>query len=113
MLNLSAGYIFNNKWEAAIKFRFATGSPYTPFNSDGTQSVDNYLTKRLPASHSLDFRIDRRWAFKGWSMIAYLDIQNVYNRKNVSNVSWNYYEMKPEMSSNIGILPSIGIDMEF
>jgi hypothetical protein len=113
LVNLSTGYIFSNNWEVALKFRFATGSPYTPYNPDGTQSVEKYLTKRLSASHSLDLRIDRRWMFEGWSMITYIDVQNVYNKKNVSNISWNYYERKSEMSSGIGILPSIGIDIEF
>lgn len=113
LFNLSAGYIFNERWEAAIKFRFATGSPYTPYNSDGTQSIGNYLSERFDATHSLDIRVDRRWNFSGWSMITYVDIQNVYNQKNVTNISWDYLNMEQEENSSIGILPSIGIDIEF
>lgn len=113
LFNLSAGYIFNERWEAAVKFRFATGSPYTPYNNDGTQSVNNYLSERFRETHSLDLRIDRRWNFAGWSMITYIDIQNIYNQKNVTNISWDYRNMETEENSSIGILPSIGIDIEF
>ena len=106
-------YIFNEKWEAAIKFRYATGSPYTPFNSDGTQNVFDYLTNTLDDIHSLDVRVDRRWDFEGWALITYIDIQNIYNNKNVTQVRWDYKEMKLDKNQEIGILPSIGISLEF
>ena len=111
--NISAGYIFNDKWEAALKFRYATGSPYTPYNLDGTQNRVDYLTSTLKDSHGLDVRVDRRWNFDGWALITYLDIQNIYNNKNITNVRWDYKERKVEENSEIGILPSIGISLEF
>ena len=113
IFSLSAGYIFNEKWEASLKFRYASGSPYTPFNFDGSQSVRNYLTNNLNDVHSLDLRVDRRWDFEGWALITYLDVQNVYNNKNVTQVRWNFKERKAEENSEIGILPSIGISLEF
>lgn len=111
--NISAGYIFNDKWEAALKFRYATGSPYTPYNLDGTQNRADYLTSSLKDSHGLDVRVDRRWNFEGWALITYLDIQNIYNSKNITAVRWDYKERKVEENSEIGILPSIGISLEF
>ncbi len=113
IVNLSGGYIFNERWEASFKFRFATGSPYTPYNSDGTQSIENYNTMRYPDSHSLDLRIDRRWNFERWTLIAYIDVQNIYNRSNPSTINWDYKEMKSDIVSSIGILPSIGVSIEF
>lgn len=113
IVSLSAGYIFNDNWEASMKFRYATGSPYTPFNFDGTQSIEKYLVSTLDASHSLDLRVDRRWNFNKWSLIAYIDIQNVYNKDNVNFVRWDYAEQKVDKESSIGILPSIGISLEF
>lgn len=113
IINLSAGYIFNPKYEASLKFRFATGKPYTPFNPDGTQSIENYLAKRLPEQHSLDLRIDRRFNFEKWTLIAYIDIQNIYNRKNVSFVRWDRKTNSVDNTASIGILPSIGVSAEF
>lgn len=113
ILNLSAGYIFNNKWEASLKFRFSTGNPYTPFNSDGTQSVENYNSKRFTSFHSLDLRIDRRWDFENIALITYLDIQNIFNRKASNTIRWDYRKGEIDTESSIGILPSIGISLEF
>lgn len=113
ILNLTAGYIFSNKWEASIKFRFATGNPYTPFNSDGTQSVVNYNSKRFKSIHSLDLRVDRRWDFDDWALITYVDIQNIYNNKNTNTIRWDYRKGKIDDQSSIGLLPSIGVSIEF
>ena len=113
IFNLSAGYMFNDRWEASIKFRLATGSPYTPFNNDGTQSAFLFNTERFDVQHSLDVRIDRRWDFDGWALITYLDIQNIYNRKNISTIRWDYRKNQLDENSQIGILPSIGISVEF
>lgn len=113
ILSISGGYIFDANWEASLKFRASTGNPFTPYNNDGTQSIKNYLTERFEPSHSLDLRVDRRWDFNGWSMITYLDIQNIYNNKNVTNITWNYKEKKADTNASIGILPSIGINIEF
>lgn len=113
ILNFSSGYIFNEKWEASLKFRFANGNPYTPYNNDGTQSVENYLSERFKPSHSLDVRVDRRWDFDGWNLITYIDVQNIYNNKNVSDIKYDYKLQKSETNSSIGILPSIGISVQF
>jgi len=112
ILNLSGGYIFNEEWEASVKFRFASGKPYTPFNYDGTQSVINYNSKRVASTHSLDLRLDKHWYFKGWTLITYIDIQNIYNNKNTSFIRWNARERKVDETSSIGVLPSIGISAE-
>lgn len=113
IINLSAGYIFNNKWEASLKFRYATGSPFTPYNLDGTQNSSDYLSKNLKDSHGLDIRIDRRWNFEGWALITYVDVQNIYNRKNITGVRWDYAKKQVVENEEIGILPSIGISLEF
>jgi hypothetical protein len=113
ILNLSGGYRFDERWEASFRFRFATGRPYTPYNADGTQSVSNYNSLRLSNTHSLDLRVDRRWNFAGWALIAYLDVQNVYNNKIVTSVRWNSLNQRPEFNESIGILPSIGVSAEF
>jgi hypothetical protein len=111
--NVSGGYRFDERWEASLRFRFATGRPYTPYNPDGTQDPSRYNSGRLENTHSLDVRVDRRWNFAGWALIAYVDIQNVYNNTIVTGVRWNEREQKVEFNESIGILPSIGISGEF
>ena len=113
LLNLSGGYKINEFWEISMRFRFASGSPYTPFNSNGTQDVVYYNTRRLKSTHSLDIRADKRWYFSGWTLITYLDVQNVYNKKNSTSVRWDPRENRVDETSSIGILPSIGVSAEF
>ncbi len=113
LVNLSGGYKMNEFWEASMRFRFASGAPYTPFNSFGMQEVINYNSNRLKSVHSLDIRVDKRWYFSSWTLITYLDVQNIYNRKNSTSVRWDPREQKIDETSSIGILPSIGISAEF
>jgi hypothetical protein len=112
--NFTGGYRFDDRWEASMKFRFASGRPYTPFNPNGTQNISAYNSGRKESTHSLDIRVDRRWYFDAWTLIAYVDIQNVYNNKFSGTARWNAREQKVEMDeSAIGVLPSIGISAEF
>ena len=113
IFNISGGYKFNEEWETAIKFRYSKGKPYTPYNSDGTQSVEQINTIRFPINHSLDVRVDKRWFFSGWTLITYVDIQNIYNQKNITGIRWDQRTQTPEFNETIGILPSIGISAMF
>ncbi len=112
--NISGGYRFDDRWEASMKFRYASGQPYTPFRSDGTQDEAAYNSLRVKSAHALDVRVDRRWNFSSWNLIVYLDIQNVYNNKFSGGVRWNAREQRADFDeSSIGILPTIGISAEF
>ena len=113
ILNLSGGYLFNQEWEGSLKFRYSSGKPYTPFNNDGTQSIADYNSLRFQSNHSLDIRVDKKWFFSKWTLITYIDIQNIYNRKNISSINWDVRKMAPEKNESIGILPSVGISAVF
>lgn len=113
ILNLSGGYLLGSDWIFSAKFRFASGFPYTPIHQYGTQKVSEYLTKQLPVTHSLDVRVDKIWDFAGMRLITYIDIQNLYNRKNLNGYRWDYNENKVVGQEEFGILPSIGVSLEF
>jgi hypothetical protein len=113
IINVGGGYVFNERWEFSAKFRYATGRPYTPYSADGTQLSSEYNGLRIDANHSLDVRIDRRWSLGTWTLVTYIDIQNIYNRKPVDAPRFNPRTQSIERSNAIGILPSIGISAEF
>ncbi len=113
IFNLAWGFLFNQKWELAAKFRLVTGQPYTPFNPDGTQDVAAYHSKRVDINHSLDLRLDRYWGFKTTNLIAYLDIQNIYNYRFKSPPQWDERNERVRANESIGLLPSIGVSLEF
>lgn len=119
ILNLSGGWRINESWEVSAKFRYGSGTPYTPFSvGEGGRLVQNYTldynADRLPPFHSLDVRVDRRWNFTGWNLITYIDIQNVYNRENIQGYRYDPRNNTVESAGGtIGILPTIGISAEF
>lgn len=114
LLTILGGYKFGSGWEASAKFRLAGGRPYTPINPlNGERIVSQYNTARLPDFYRVDMRVDKRWNFKSWSLTTYIDIQNVLNRENITDKDWNKYGNYIEEKETIGILPSIGINVQF
>jgi len=95
-LSMTAGKTFKKNWEVGIKWRFSLGSPYTPYNiplsseiaswnvsHTGVPDYNLLNTKRLPAFHQLDMRVDKKYFWKKLDLNFYVDIQNVYNSKAV------------------------------
>ncbi len=113
IFNIAGGYQFSNQWEVALKFRVASGLPYTPFNSDGTQDYSKFNSKSFDVLHQLDVRVDRRWNFTDWNLITYIDIQNIYGRKNQFSIQWDSQKNEILKQKGIGVLPTIGITAEF
>jgi hypothetical protein len=115
--NVLVGWRPNAKWEVSGKFRLASGLPYTPFITTGSGAGElefsAYNSLRLPTFHALDLRVDRRWAFSSVQLDLYLDVQNVYNRENVSGVYWDARTQQQEFNSSLGLLPTVGVNLEF
>jgi hypothetical protein len=94
LLNVTATKKFNRNWEFGFKWRFVGGAPYTPYDIEksmlkaawdlqgqGYLDYSNFNSQRLRSFHQLDMRIDKEYFFKGWSLMLYVDVQNVYNHK--------------------------------
>ncbi len=122
IFNISAGYRFNRGWELSGKFRYFSGLPYTPVYRPDQNPLkpgqiqnlpEEYLAARLQSGHHLDLRLDKYFAFKHWTLITFVDIQNVYNYKIPIKPSYDFWKDKIITSNAIGILPSIGISAEW
>ena len=113
-LAVSGGYAFDENWEMNTSFRFTTGRPYTPFGAEGwVRSRDAYNTARTNVNHFLDLRISRRWVTGSFVINAFVDIQNVYNRQPYEPPEWNQSENRVADPPELGIVPSIGVSVEF
>ena len=143
LLNVTATKKFNRNWDFGFKWRFVGGAPYTPYNLDrsslkaawdlqgqGYLDYSKFNTQRLKAFHQLDVRLDKQYFFKGWSLMLYADVQNVYNHKadqpaiviRESDSSGNTltdpldplrYSLKNIDGTSGTVLPTIGIIIEF
>jgi hypothetical protein len=119
-LNL-IGLMNKEKWTYSVRFRLVSGNPYTPVTG-GTFDADNdvYIpkrgelySKRFNAFNQLDIRIDRKYIYDTYILTAYLDIQNLMNAKNPSNIQYSYDYSQNEMVNGLPILPTFGIKGEF
>jgi hypothetical protein len=94
LFNVTATRKFSKNWDLGFKWRFVGGAPYTPYDLEksavkaawdlqgqGYLDYSRFNTERLKAFHQLDLRIDKQFFFKGWSLMLYADVQNVYNHK--------------------------------
>ena len=92
IFSTTIGYKFPKQIDLGMKYRFAGGTPYTPF--DLALSQQNYVIKgsgeldysrlnsdRLPNYSQLDLRIDKRFNFSKTSLNIYVDLQNVLMQK--------------------------------
>lgn len=89
IVNLTLGKQFKGNWEVGVNWRFQTGLPYTPFsdesaliqnwlvNGRGIPDYDRLNTLRTDASNIINFRVDKKWFFKRFTLNLYLDVQNV------------------------------------
>ena len=117
---IEGGYKPNEKWEFSLRWLYAGGAPYTPFDEDASRKsfkgvLDNSRinSSRLPDFHSLNIRVDRRFYFQSSTMVVYLSIWNAYGRKNVAAYSWNEIDNKIDTEKMWGTLPVFGIEYEF
>ena len=113
IFNFGGGYVLSNEWEISFKYRFATGRPYTPYNEDLSKSALLYNSERIQLNRITDIRVDKRWFIGKNVLITYIDIQNVFNRTIYDVPRYNAFENTFEESGSIGILPSIGISLNF
>jgi len=122
LLNILASYELPRHWSIGLRFRLASGNPYTP--ADGSvydADLDRYVaipnaainSKRLPLFHQLDLRVDKEWVFNQWKLGLYLEIQNVYFRNNAEGVLYSYDYSKMGFVGASLILPILGLKAEF
>lgn len=120
-INLIIGRDLPRNWRIAGRFRFVTGNPLTPVNGSVFDSDNDsyipvrgpYYSTRVNSFYQLDIRVDKKWIYDRMIVTAYLDIQNVTNRKNVESVSYAYDYSKRSDVTGLPVIPSIGLKGEF
>ena len=137
-INIVLNYRVNSWFEVGARWNFASNFPYTPpvgitprilndslvvnpltnqvlFNLDYGDD-DNRFSDRRPAYHRLDIRLSAFARFWSAEWTFYLDVINVYNRKNVLNYDYNLNSNLQIVRRTTGmfpILPTFGINARF
>ena len=101
-----------------IRLRYLGGRPYTrptyhpELHRWVVEENQPINANRLPYYFRFDFRIDRRFFFKGWNLVTYLDFMNVTNRDNI----WDYLFRNNGTVERVlqwKVLPVGGVAVEF
>ncbi|MGZ6090184.1 MAG: TonB-dependent receptor domain-containing protein [Polyangiales bacterium] len=117
VLSMLASYDLGRGWTLGGHFRYVTGLPYTPYVG-GLVDLDAGAytpvagardSARVAAFHALDVRLEKQWTFTDWKLAAYLDVRNVYNRKDSEGTVYRYDYAESQPASGIPILPIIGV----
>jgi len=118
--NVDGGLQLDERWQVSARFSFISGRPYTPFDLTlsadqrrGIFDLDRVNGERAPAYARLDVRVERRFTVSGQPLVVFGGVQNVTNRENVAQYTWNRRSNEPRTQTQIGIFPIIGLDWRF
>ena len=95
IVSVVANYNFTPNFEVGAKWQYLSGTSEAPISSivliqdpvtrglnPLLASADEQLSTELAPYHKLDFRVSYKWRLWGVRVGGFLDILNVYNRKN-------------------------------
>lgn len=126
IVTLVGNYKFSERTQLGLKWKLASGQPYTPivgrvFIPNAPGDTAGYWegvpgaqdSGRLPWYHRLDARLDRKFHFKDLSLASYLEIFNLYARKNVAGYQWSRDYSRETPYYQLPFLPTAGLSWEF
>ena len=118
---LVGNYKITDVWSFGMKWAYHSGTPYTPIiGTNGTYADGSTIpvyaavnSASLPVYHRLDLRLDRNYVFNKWKLNTYIELNNVYQRKNIVGYTYNgtYTTHDPVYSAVLPI--SLGVQAEF
>lgn len=114
-------------WSFGLRYEYASGKPYTDLlNVETIYDVDSDEYRpvydgpinedRLKPHHQLDLRIDKYWLFNRFILSTYLDVRNVLQNRNVTDIAYNkdYTESEERLSVSSQVpLIFLGIKADF
>jgi len=120
LLTLVGRWRPNDRWDINVRWNFAGGIPYTPFDIDrsmefniGVLDRSKFFSERYPNYHSLFIRADRRFVFKKAVLAVYLSLLNAYDRRNIARYYWNRTDMIVSAVNQARLIPVFGVEIEF
>ncbi len=129
---LNGNYRLSREWQLHFAWRFHTGNPTTNLTHSVVKLLEgqsvcernfgDYNTERLPAFHSLDFRLTKTSPHNSWQLSWYLQVLNLYNRSNVHE--YVFIEERDDLTNVLldcdvseepffPILPTVGVSVRF
>ncbi len=121
MISLVANYRFGEYWQAGARFRYGSGKPYTPVASAFYNPAAGHWfpipgehnSGRFPDYSRLDIRVTRHFQFETFDLDVYLELLNLYNRKNPIHFMWDETYSSKDPVTVFPFLPVLGVSARF
>ena len=137
ILSLVANYTFTPNFEIGGKWQYLSGTSEVPISAVALiqdpvtrglnpllASADEQLSAELEPYHKLDLRLSYKWNVKGMKIGGFIEILNVYNRKNtikfvfeeaILDVQGEEIEIEREVfdAPQFPRIPYFGLTLEF
>ena len=138
IVSIVANYNFNPDFEIGAKWQYLSGTSEAPISTliliqdpvtRGLNplfaGLDRALSAELTPYHKLDLRISHKWNFRGVKIGGFIEVLNVYNRKNTIGfvleegtfeVQGEEFEIEAQEigeGSQLPLLPYFGLTVEF
>jgi hypothetical protein len=118
--SLILGYRPSDRWEYSLRWSYAGGRPYTPFDEElsrllgtGVVRPDQVNARRLPPYHRLDLRLDHRQHYRAFNVVSFFSLLNAYNRANLFTYYWDQDQERVGRIDQWSIIPVGGFELEF
>ncbi len=118
-LVIVGAYDLGKSWTAAARWRYASGYVLEDASSvydvlvNETDELYPDENGRLAPFHALDVKISKEFVFRHWSLEAYLDVQNVYNRRVPEPAITGLTEQSTVYTYGLFTLPIFGVQGNF
>ncbi|MGF1511316.1 MAG: TonB-dependent receptor domain-containing protein [Myxococcota bacterium] len=121
ILVVAFSYLLPQNWQFGLRWRFISGSPFTEIiGGVFLEDTDEYgpifgpeNDQRLPIFHQLDVRLDKKWVYRSFTVGAFLEVLNTYNRSNAEGFNYNFDFSEREEISSLPIIPNLGVEVTF
>ena len=130
IVNMVCSHELKSGWVVGARWRYQSGSPYTPvvgtctYADDGEDCTvaddDRYIpvygdinSERLPDYHRLDIRFDRDKVYDTWKFGYFIEFVNVYARQNVGGYEYNTDYTEKTAVGQTPFMPGFGVKAEF
>jgi len=107
-------------WDFSARWVYGGGIPYTPLDETASSAQNRSIydaarinEARLPAYHSLNVRVDRRFQVGRSTIRTFASLWNAYNRSNVERYYWNSQTRAVDQLNQWTLLPVFGVEWQF
>ena len=118
--NLVGGYRLSDRWELAGRVSYLAARPYTPFDEAtstaqrrGVYDLTRVNAERATAYLRIDVRVDYTVIKGAKPLIVFGGVQNLLNRKNFADYSWDRVNSEIRYQEQQGAFPLIGMEWRF